>query len=59
MCISHGTYSANHALTLLSMGRKCIFVASKELAWVLSIEPEQLEMITAFVGGRDIFAVVT
>ena len=39
-------------------GRKCIFVTNKELAWVLSIEPEQLELIKAFVGGRDAFAAV-
>ena len=33
-------------------------MTSKELAWVLNIEPGQLEVITAFVGGRDVFAVV-
>ena len=48
----------SNSCTDLSMGRKCVFVTSKELVWVLSIEPEQLlEVITAFVGGRDMSAV--
>ena len=36
--------------------RKCILVASEELGYS-ALKPEQSEVITAFVGWRDVFAV--
>ena len=38
-------------------GRKCSLVARKELGYS-GLKPEQLEVIMAFVGGGEVFAVV-
>ena len=50
--------SKSHADPTSMLIRKCIFVASKELAWVLNIETEQLECDYSIHGGRDVFALV-